>query len=90
MDSHQLVFDVVETLGHEIRGLVFGDRVRMVARHLGVEFLERRFAGQRVLELADRRQQPRAVRLQLAVLPAQPELDGEPITLQRNAHRFIH
>lgn len=81
----ELVLGVLETLRDEIDRLVFLVLVRL---HRGDGRLERpqlRFAGHRVQQLAVRGQQPRAVRLHLAVLLAKAELDREPVDLR--AHK---
>ena len=47
------------------------------------EFPDFRFSGQAVLQLPEGREQSGAVGLQLTLLAAEPELDGEPVALQK-------
>mmetsp|Transcript_41835 Transcript_41835/g.102958 ORF Transcript_41835/g.102958 Transcript_41835/m.102958 type:complete len:212 (-) Transcript_41835:949-1584(-) len=70
---------VGERLGDEVRRLVLGDRilggggdVRVERQHLGL-------VAHAVLELAERRQEAGAVRLERAALAAHAKLDGEPV-----------
>lgn len=82
--SHEFVFDVVKTFSYKVSGLILSDRVRRVAGHLRIERFQLRFARQRVLKFANRRQKSGTVSLKLAVLSAQPELYGEPVALQQH------
>ena len=47
------------------------------------EFPDFRLSGQAVLQLPEGGEQPGAVGLQLTLLAAEPELDGEPVALQK-------
>ncbi len=83
--AHALL-GVAKAVGHVVERLVGRDGVRLVARdgrvprlQLGLRCVDSALRGARILELAERAEQARAVRLDGASLLAEPKLDGEPV-----------
>lgn len=75
----ELLLGVFEALGDVVDGLVLLVLVRLHGGHLGVEGSVLGLVGDGVEQFAVGGQQAGAVGLHLAVLLAEPELDGEPV-----------
>lgn len=84
---HHFLLGIFEALSHVVHGLVLRDGVLLEGRFGRVERPQLRLAANGVLELAERRQEAGTIGFQGSVLPAESELDGEPVALQPRAKR---
>lgn len=78
----ELVLGILETLGHVVDGLIFLILIRLHGGDGGLECAMLALVADGVEQLAVGAQQTGTVGLDLTVLLAQTELDGEPVDLQ--------
>ena len=72
---------ILEAVSDIVDGLVLGDGVLLLAGDRRLKLPDFRLARQAVFQLPEGRQKAGSVGLDLAVLAAKAELDGEPVAL---------
>ena len=77
--SHHFLLSVLETLSDVVERLVLGDGIFLDSSFLRLKAAELRFARQTPLQLPEGGEQAGTEGLQLALLPGDAELDGEPV-----------
>lgn len=79
----ELILGILETLSHIVDGLIFLILIRLHCSHCGLEGAMLALIADGMEQLTVGAQQTSTVGLDLTVLLAQTELNGEPVDLQK-------
>ena len=76
-----MILCLLETVRHEVHGLILGDRIFLKCCFWRIEWSNLRFIRQAIFQFAERRQQASSVSFQFSILTTESKLDSEPVAL---------